>query len=364
MATFLGRNKQKAKRDKAVSVDISGYADNPEKMKQKFIEKYKSTWAECDFLYSVRAWRPQKQSNSSSRSTEVGTDAILTLFHLPEEGRVVLCPFECSTTVELGQHHFLEDINQIKCDEGAMECAFYFIATEAPQMWRIAQHIDRDEFVWVLSELSKSITGLSITVVGYTPDIDLVARGYENKYPALLSLLESSVASTTQAEGEKEAELLLEQLDWSLPVPVLQSQLHDDILTLNVEICDLLLQWEGDENCLDDANLSSNHIRETVELLTTLNHVDKELGFVGDWLGNQIEHLSEVQKEIKQIESESGTLETSLQNLTSVKSLISSITESLQLGKFEQDILLKAEKSLKQLLVGFYMGYAHFFYSL
>jgi archaellum component FlaC len=351
MSNFLGRNKHKSKRDKHANTEYLDYADNPEKLKQKFIEKSKASWGECEYLYAIRATSARSRRLEAPGGGGGGDqDAVLALFYMHEDSRVVFVPFEYTHTFEVGPYRFLEDIHQINNDENNADIGISFGDSEFS--WRIAHYTVRDDFVCILSQLSKNTAGLSIPTSGQQPpDANFREKGYKNKYPVLFKLLDATTSNSTTQEDEKEAEVLLEQLDWTKPVPGLQAQLQDDILTLNVEICDLLLQWEDDEASGTSSGDASSHIRDTVELLTTLNHVDKELGFVDDWLGNQIDHLSQVQSEIKQIESESGTLETSLQNLTAVKSLISSVTKSLQLSRAHEDTLVKADKNLKLLLV-------------
>lgn len=346
MSAFLGRGKGKFKRDKNANSDWTADYLDADKLKQKYTEKAKTTWNECEYLYAARVSRCSRRSASAGALVE--SDAVLALFHIPQSAGVSIACFECGQTVELGLHEPLEDIRKIENDGAPTDVSCTMADSEI--LWRMNSHTERDEFVWILCQLSKHMTGLSIPVLGYVPDIDLRAGGLEIKYPYLHKLLNAELASLVHVEDEREAELLLEQLDWTKPVPELQAHLHDDILLLNVEICDLLLQWEEDEDKSRPQHAASR-VRDTVELLTTLNHVDKELGFVDDWLGNQINHLSEVQAEIKQIESESGTLETSLQNLTAVKSLISSLTQNLQLSRAHEDILINAEKNLKSLMV-------------
>lgn len=347
MTHFLGRNKGRFKRDKNTSVDwTTEYAD-PDKLKQKYTEKASVTWSDCEYLYSLRVCRHSKRATAPGAKGEA--DSILALFYLPHERRVTFVTFELVHFVELGQQRFLEDIQHVNNDEGATDVSLSF--HDCQLSWKAISHGERDEFVWVLSQLSYTITGLNLPVEGYVPDIDIKEGGYEIKFPAMYKLIFENSAAATQGEEEKEAEILLEQLDWTRPVPELQTQLQDDILLLNVEICDLLLQWEHDEGAPGGEQYSSSRVRDTVELLTTLNHVDKELGFVDDWLGNQIGYLSTVQAEIKQIESESGTLETSLQNLTSVKTLISSLTRRLRLQNSDEEVLIRAEKKLKLLMV-------------
>ena len=347
MTHFLGRNKGRFKRDKNANVDwTSEYAD-PDKLKLKYTEKSSVSWSDCEYLYSLRACRRSKRATATGPKVEA--DSILALFYLPYERRITFVVFELAQIVELGQQRFLEDIQHIHNDEGATDVSLKF--HDCQLSWKTISHGERDEFVWVMSQLSSTLTGLSIPVEGYVPDIDINEGGYDSKFPTLYKLIFENSAAATQGEEEKEAEMLLEQLDWTRPVPELQAQLRDDIFVLNVEICDLLLQWEHDEAVPGTEEYSSSRVRDTVELLTTLNHVDKELGFVDDWLGNQIGYLSNVQAEIKQIESESGTLETSLQNLTSVKTLISSLIRRLRIKNADEEVLIRAEKNLKLLMV-------------
>ena len=72
---------------------------------------------------------------------------------------------------------------------------------------------------------------------------------------------------------------------------------------------------------------------DSVEVLTALAHVDTELSQVEAWLGAQIGELSHIQSKLGLIESESGFLETSYHNLSSMHSLIDTVLRSLSLDK-------------------------------
>jgi hypothetical protein len=144
-----------------------------------------------------------------------------------------------------------------------------------------------------------------------------------------------------------------------------QQKFSDALQQLNIEICELLLQWEEDDVLSASSNnsqisvSSSNStspghvaVRDTGELLQALRRVDADLAGVDVWLGEQIDHLSTVQGEIKQIQSESSALEISWQNLTRIQALVKSIVNNLQITAEEEDLITKADKHLRSILNG------------
>jgi hypothetical protein len=174
-----------------------------------------------------------------------------------------------------------------------------------------------------------------------------------------------------------------------------QQKFSDALQQLNIEICELLLQWEEDDVLSASSHRSRNSqssacsvcnnspnfwrnsnahprqrpedpsealrcpgcaghvaVRDTGELLQALRRVDADLAGVDVWLGEQIDHLSSVQGEIKQIQSESSALEISWQNLTRIQALVKSIVNNLQITAEEEDLITKADKHLRSILNG------------
>ncbi len=300
-----------------------------------------SQWTDCDLLYFTRITRFGKRT-----IPKTDVEGAVAIFHVPEEARVVSAVFEFNhREVDAIMLVPLSEIRQISPSaENALD--LLVVLSDTDVSWRFLSQIDRDEATLVLCQLSKSIYGVNY-FSGHMSELDIASFGFEQRFPALFKIFQ--LTTSVHDDDEKEAELLLEQLDWTKPIPELQHALQDDILDLNVEICDLLLQWEEDD-VVTSFSGSVSRMRDTVELLTNLNQADRELAVVDDWLGKQIIHLSEVQKGVAQIKSESGMLETSLQNLTAVKLLISSVVGSLQVSKEEEETLLKADKNIRMII--------------
>ena len=63
-------------------------------------------------------------------------------------------------------------------------------------------------------------------------------------------------------------------------------------------------------------------VRDTTEVLSALQQVVDELEGVDMWLNEQIDHISETQANLRLIEDESGTLETTWQNLNEVQNVV------------------------------------------
>lgn len=137
-----------------------------------------------------------------------------------------------------------------------------------------------------------------------------------------------------------------------------QQKFSGALQQLNIEICELLLQWEEDDVLSAAVGVKNggapghDAVRDTGELLQALRRVDVDLAGVDVWLAEQIDHLSTVQAEIKQIQSESSALEISWQNLTRIQALVKSILNNLQISSEEEELIVKADKHLRGILSG------------
>ena len=193
-----------------------------------------------------------------------------------------------------------------------------------------------------------------------------------------------------------EDEILLEELDWSKvgnDPKEIQVALAVQSDTLNTEIIDFLLQWEEDEN-VNKSLPDSKRVRDTFEVLDALSQVDNELEGVDVWITEQIDRLSlvsltffrravlrhwcydafqfcanwqvrqkldedivgrsfsnqiifwyfcydiQIQSRLSAIEHESGTLESSYQNLTSIQEMVESLVVGLSISRDDEEILL------------------------
>ena len=160
--------------------------------------------------------------------------------------------------------------------------------------------------------------------------------------------------------GEIDTDKSYDDLNWkidgNLSPDQIQENLETETLALNIEIMDFLLNWEEDEPKKDQKRHtqtqsskfdSIRNVRDTSDLLAALTKIDRELSDVDEWLRVQIEHLSGIQSELQQIESENGALETSWHNLTSLKALSKYLIQTLTLTPEEEEILSNPHKTVE-----------------
>eukprot|EP01038_Epipyxis_sp_PR26KG_P007336 gene7336-10000_t len=242
--------------------------------------------------------------------------------------------------------------------------------------------IDRDEALWVIINICKSLKANDLFSVGYSVDMDALGymtstNGTLQNFPKLSKIIniQSLQFGDLFSDEEAEAENLLNELDWGTrggSRDDLQLILSNQSDNLNKEIIDFLLQWE--ENDTSDSSETNkqkqpsgtgndlltqksrataskvNSVRDTRQVLDALRHVDRELDGVDQWLFQQINKLSAIQKNLSMIETESGALETSWRNLNSVQEVIAILVKSYSLLPMQEELISHPEKVLNPIL--------------
>lgn len=192
--------------------------------------------------------------------------------------------------------------------------------------------------------------------------------------PALQKLIQLSTSQVTDqlSIDEQEAEKILDKLKWGDSVDGV-SDIHDVLKRksneINEEIIEFLLQWEAmDEEASKSPNNRSatklqvpkpvtrfgesvsspisksfGGLQDTREVLIALSQVDEELGAVHRWLGEQIEQLDKVQKNLSDIENESGALESTWQSLNTVQEVINLLINKFSLEESEEKRLMSPD---------------------
>ena len=323
--------------------------DDTRWLSEKVLEMSKDkVWKNCDPIYWISVIRKDKFHKSSS-------DRYLFLFYNPEVSDGFLVNVSCKgKDVSFKKSWPLSDIKSVDFQENSN---IFKISLEHDYTWSTVSNIERDEALWIIIHVCKYLCSndikvkstMSIKVLG----LALTTNKTLSKFTKLHRLLDDNMDTEykdllgndllTFTPEETDAEKLFDELHWGgdtddeIGDPVqLQKCLHKETESLFVEICDFLLQWEEDEEkeaiikefTGRDAMVSDNSnssVRETFELLTSLDNVDSSLANVENWLNEQVTHLSDVQSQLFQIESENSGLETSWHNLTAVKALITSI---------------------------------------
>ena len=178
------------------------------------------------------------------------------------------------------------------------------------------------------------------------------------------------------AEEELQADTLMEEYSWgkgskgsTSSTENLLDTLGSESDNLQMEIIDFLLKWE-DESGLDDKDQSSkkgdkstvvtgknnrpgSHSKlapgkDTLDILQALHSVDLDLEAVDAWLSEQIDRLTPISSQLYTIESESGNLESSYENLTRVQKLLDGLIKLLELEEPDYDLL--SSQSLQSII--------------
>ena len=144
-------------------------------------------------------------------------------------------------------------------------------------------------------------------------------------------------------DGNQESQLL-DDLDFSsfggTPAEIREAFKKQSNI-LNTEIIDFLLQWEEEDFSSSGDSLDAQRVKETYEVIESLNVVDRQLEDVEEWLKVQVSSLSHIRGRLNTIEDESGTLENAYHNLKSIKSVSESLIDNLTLSKDEESVIRK-----------------------
>lgn len=325
-------------------------------------------WAGSDLLYWTEVQKRQKAHQLQVKKPGI---KYLIVYFNAETLKGHLLYVSChGKEVEVKLSWQLNEVKGLDVGETPHE---FVLSAETDYIWVIPNGGDRDECLWILLSICRNICGLEVTS-GYAIDMDTIGSSVVNNgalapFPLLLKHLETKLASLSLSDSlaftaeEAEAEQLFEELHWgasdhSAGDPSdLKRSLKSQSDQLQIEICDFLLQWEEDDISADVVAASRSgkaayhqSVRDTMELLRALDQVDTELGHVSEWLGLQINHLSEVQRELFQIESENSALETSWHNLSGVQRLITALLDELALPPEHEKVLQHPDVEVQRAL--------------
>lgn len=352
----------------------------PEKVMEMSKDKL---WKNCAILYWIPVTRKDK-IQVKSRS-----DRYLFILYNTEQADGFLLNISCrDKEIDFKKSWHLSDIKSVEFQENSN---IFKVSLEHDYTWNTTSNIERDEVIWVIIHVCKylcsneikikSSMGIKILALALTTNKTL------SKFAMLRKLLDENMDTEyrdllgndllTFTPEETDAEKLFDELHWgsdsdggngNSDPAVLQKSLHDEADSLFVEICDFLLQWEEDDEkeavikgysigresfvaSHNDKTSANSSVRETFELLTSLDNVDASLENVDNWLSEQVTYLSGVQSQLFQIESENSGLETSWHNLTAVKAMITSLLNGpLALDSRLEEILRHPQKILHSAL--------------
>ena len=221
---------------------------------------------------------------------------------------------------------------------------------------RFINSLERDETLWIIVQCCKLFIGVDVSV-GYAVDIDSIGytistNGSLNRFPLLLGLTANlRISGDTFTEQEADAEEKLEELKWTEHGGTphdLQQILAKETELINMEMIDFLLKWEDDG--IANVNDKNNGHNDTYNILKSLSMVDGEMEGVDLWLTEQLDRLASVQERLYSIEKETGSVEATFQNLTSVKDILETFIEEMYFTSIEQDYLQHPERLIEDAL--------------
>jgi hypothetical protein len=342
-------------------------------LKEKFLDDASSAWYQGELLYIVSVTRRKDATavNSGLGTNYTNTDSnsarqarYLAMFKKIESPYLTCMLKILKKDADLEVKHSYE-INKLRSiDYGAEENELILSFEQVDYSLYFRGTLDRDETLWIISQVYKAVSGSELSI-GYSVDIDalsymMTTSGSVVRFPPLqklISMVSASVGDRFSAD-EAQAEQILDQLQWSKSLSE-QMDIHQILSVnskkLNNEIIDFLLQWEEmDETASLATSVSSRTssttkvfgMRDTKEVLLALTEVDGQLETVDRWLGEQIEHLAEIQANLHMIEDESGALETSWQNLNVVQDVVMQLVKKYSLEESQEMLLQYPERSL------------------
>jgi hypothetical protein len=356
-----------------------------------------SEWYGAEILYHVEVrQRPRLQDQMAQVAAKKSSDRHLSLIRKKDPftqrstiiflaqviirsgGEVdIKYPFPLSVLKALDS---IDDLILNMNGEGEAEHKLVFVFPQLDIALNFDTERERSECTWVLVKVCRQVYGLDIS---YDYKLDLESVGYAfvtagqmQRFPLLSKVGIGAVVGDVFAEEELEAEQILSEHLGARSASAASRGVKDDMHYLSTEellkaldyqntnlqgeIIDFLLRWEDDDiesvrpslcllpapggssAFLDSAGASGT---DTVDVLHALVSVDSDLEGVDAWLGDQIDQLNFIQSKLFLIESESGTLETSYSNLTSVQRIVDELITALRLDS-EDERYLRAPMAL------------------
>lgn len=355
-----------------------------------------STWFQADVLYHVEVrQRPRivqmAQHDKSNTLTErhlvilrkknplTGASTIMYLAQIFIRGRGG--DVDIKNSFELSGLKAIDSIDDRIDDEVIAENEVVFVFPQLDVTLYFDSEHAKEECTWVLVKVCRGVYSadvsydykLDLESVGYT----FITTGQLTRFPLLSKVGIGSTVGDMFAEEELEADQVLTELAWGsnndfsyLSTEELLSALEKQSTNLQGEIIDFLLKWEEDDgsgnvvasiNRMSLAPLTStgggatsrsnpSTAKETLDVLDALNSVDSDLEGVDGWLGDQIDQLNSIQSKLFLIESESGSLETSYSNLSSVQQIIDELIHALNIDEEDEKILRAPMNLVQQIL--------------
>jgi hypothetical protein len=344
--------------------------------REQLIADDQSIWKGSDLLYLIPIVKNNKSKaiNSFQENTVVVakiSDRYLAILRKPgdNQGAFLLKVIRKENDIVVKASFPISELRSIDYGSDEMELILSLEAQDTSI--HFGNQADRDEALYIIAQVAKFTTG-SDPYIGYSVDLDAITylmatSSAPGKFPSLQKILKATAINIGDQFSieESEAEHILEELNWGNSmggIGDVHQLLTQKSVTLNHEIIDFLLQWEEmDEFGAGSSSKQSQKARislsnadfglkDTGEVLKALAMVDTELAAVDKWLGEQIEHMSEIQANLHIIEDESGTIESSWQSLTVVEKVLQILLEKYTIDSTKEALLLAPDKALAPIL--------------
>lgn len=240
---------------------------------------------------------------------------------------------------------------------------------------------------------SNLISKYKEVTLGYSIDLDALSYTIStssalfSRFPLLQKFISSQSLQQLMEQftaEEAEAEALLDELNWSGTIEDLNDidkKLTEKEEDLNDEILEFLIQWEEMDDLINQSKssgaqggsnkasagtsgptlklnikdnvkdeISSITIQDRKEILTSLSEIDKNFQQFDQYLTIQLEKLSKIQSNLRQIDEESSLLDTSYKNLSALNDVISHIIQYYSLSPNKSETLSHIDKVVVDIL--------------
>jgi len=311
-------------------------------------------------------------------------DRFLMLFHDGESSVTLkVATIDRKKDVEVQHSSLLSDILFLEVGDGTNDLVLGMGDGYSGDVTLTASNqVDRDDAAFIIYTLCREVYNITLNttdsmkmnVLGYS----MAAHGEVfRKFPQLKSLLplpentsDMLGGATGQGlnEDELEAEALLDELQAKEGVATaspdqLQAILQRDLGNINMDIIDVLIEWEnaglsfGDDNggpsssgklqssssssSSVDSSSSSQDKEDICESLEAIAQTRTSLEYVEFWLTDQIDRLQATKDMLSQIEEESRTLERTYLNLSTVEDTLEAVTQGMKFEPADEATLLE-----------------------
>jgi hypothetical protein len=255
-------------------------SDSPSKSKEQWIieqvsENSESVWYGAEVLYLIGTTNTKKNQNSlHNRDEEINSSSSERyLALLRKKDSISSCHLALFVILEgeldVKYNWELRLLRSLDYGDNDNEILFSFDA--ADYLIHFQNNVERDETIWIIAQSSKLFSAADVTI-GFSVDLDTIGLGLAgtlSRFP-LLQKLHNEIRRVGIGGDvdEEEAELLLEELQWTSNV---ENGLRSDLLKtlsqqsdlLNMEIIDYLLQWEDSKENTAEISLDSISLPST-----------------------------------------------------------------------------------------------------